>query len=57
MAPFVIGNVTESSIKDIWLSKGKNAWKNPRVVEYINSIDSEKQQGNWINHVDDDIVL
>lgn len=33
--PFVIGNVQSGSIQDIWTKKGKNAWNNNTVVEYV----------------------
>lgn len=57
MAPFTIGNVLEDSIKNIWDRNGKNAWHNPKVIEFIKSIDNEKQQGNILNHVNADIRL
>lgn len=57
MAPFTIGNVCEKSIKEIWKEKGRDAWQNPKVIDYINSIDKEKQQGNIKNHVSDDIRI
>lgn len=57
MAPFTIGNVLENSIIDIWQTKGRTAWHNPKVLDYINSIDKEKQQGNIQNHVNNDIRL
>lgn len=57
MVPFTIGNVLEESLKSIWDKKGKDAWHHPKVIEYINSIDSEKQVGNIQNHVVDDIRI
>ena len=57
MAPFTIGNVLENSINDIWQTKGRTAWNNSKVLDYISSIDKEKQQGNIKNHVNDDIRL
>lgn len=57
MAPFTIGNVLENSIIDIWQTKGRTAWHNPKVLDYINSIDKEKQQGNIQNHVNNDIRI
>lgn len=57
MAPFTIGNILEEDIKSIWDSKGKDAWKNPKVLDFIKSIDSEKQMGNILNHVSEDIRL
>lgn len=57
MAPFVIGNVLEKSVKEIWLDKGINAWQSQKVVEFINSIDEDTQEGNLKNHVDADILI
>ena len=57
MAPFVIGNVLEKSVKEIWLDKGINAWQSQKVVEFINSIDEDNQEGNLKNHVDADILI
>ena len=57
MAPFTIGNVLEESIRLIWDKKGNEAWHNPKVVDFIKSIDRDKQQGNIMNHVSDDIRL
>jgi len=57
MAPFVIGNVLEKSVKELWLDKGINAWHNSKVVEFINSIDEDNQEGNLKNHVDADILI
>lgn len=57
MAPFTIGNVLEEPIHLIWDKKGKDAWHNPKVIDFINSIDSDKQQGSIINHVSEDVRL
>lgn len=57
MAPFVIGNVLEESIKDIWYKKGRDAWHNRRVLDYIESLDNESQKGNILNHVSEDIKI
>ena len=57
MAPFVIGNVLEKSVKELWLDKGINAWHNSKVVEFVNSIDEDNQEGNLKNHVDADILI
>ena len=57
MAPFTIGNVLEESIKSMWDKKGRDAWQNPKVLEFISSIDAEKQRGNILNHVSDDIRI
>ena len=57
MAPFIIGNVLEKSVKEIWCDKGINAWHNQKVVEFINSINEDNQEGNLKNHVDADILI
>ena len=57
MAPFTIGNVLNTSIKNMWLEKGINAWQSQEVQDYINSIDEDKQTSNIKNHVDVDIAL
>lgn len=57
MAPFVIGNVLDNSIKDIWLSKGINAWQSKEVQDFIASVNDETQSGNIENHVAQDIIL
>ena len=57
MAPFIIGNVLEKSVKEIWRDKGINAWHNQKVVEFVNSIDEDNQEGNLKNHVDADILI
>lgn len=57
MVPFTIGNVLEESIRSIWNRNGNTAWNNPKVLDYIKSIDNEKQRGNIMNHVSDDIRI
>ena len=57
MAPFTIGNVLESSIKDMWLAKGIEAWHSEAVKNFISSIDEDKQTSQIKNHVDLDIAL
>lgn len=42
LIPFFFGNVHEEKLEDIWESM-KHAWrKNPQVIEFINSINSEE---------------
>jgi len=36
--PFKVGNVMEESIQSIWDNVGKNAWINPKILKYIESI-------------------
>ena len=57
MAPFTIGNVLETSIKEMWLNKGINAWQSKAVKDFIMSIDEDKQTSELKNHVDVDIAL
>lgn len=57
MAPFVIGNVLEQPLKEIWMAKGIDAWTNEKVKEYIASINFENQTVKIQNHVDGDIRL
>ena len=57
MAPFVMGNVLKESFHDMWLARGNNIWNDPRVIEFINSVDEDKQYGSIRNYVDDDIIL
>lgn len=40
VAPFKIGNVRTSSVKDIWNNIGRNVWEHPRLIEYVKSIKS-----------------
>lgn len=56
MVPFTIGNVNESSIKDIWERKGINAWHDSKVKDFIMSVNSD-QKGCIANHVYADIRL
>ncbi len=57
MAPFVIGNVLEAPLKDIWIQKGINAWQDPRVTAFVASIDQREQKGSIQNHLMRDIRL
>jgi len=38
IAPFVIGNVRKEPISEIWKKRGRDAWKHPRVQEFVKSI-------------------
>ena len=38
LAPFVIGNVREKNLADIWRDIGCNAWNHSRVREYVASL-------------------
>ena len=57
MAPFTIGNVLNDSIKNIWLTKGIDAWQSDAVKNFIAAIDEDKQTSAIMNHVDVDIAL
>lgn len=57
MAPFTLGNVFEKSVKEIWLTKGIDAWNLQTVKDFIANIDENKQMSDVKNHVDKDIAL
>ena len=57
MAPFIIGNVLNTSLKELWMKHGINAWKSERVQKFIASINEETQKGNIQNQVDKDILV
>ncbi len=57
MAPFIIGNVFEKSIKEMWLEKGIDAWQSDVVKSFIAAIDENAQTSTIMNHVDADIAL
>ncbi len=58
MAPFVIGNVLDSPFAEIWKTKGADCWKNPSVLNYINSIDPISNRSHYhYNHVSQDIII
>ena len=57
MAPFTIGNVLEKSVKEIWLTKGIDAWQSDAVKNFIAAIDEDRQTSAIMNHVDVDIAL
>ena len=40
VAPFKIGNVKETSIKNVWDKIGMHVWEHPRLIEYVKSIKS-----------------
>ena len=57
MAPFTIGNVLETPLKEIWLAKGIDAWQSDDVKNFVASIDEDAQTAAIMNHVDTDIAL
>lgn len=57
MAPFVMGNVLEEDFYDIWQRRGRRIWSDPRVQEFIASVDEEAQSGAIRNYVDADVRL
>ena len=57
MAPFTIGNVLKKSVKEIWLEKGIDVWNSDAVKNYVASIDEDRQEGNYKNHVEPDVKL
>jgi len=58
LAPFVIGNVREESLQDIWLNKGVNAWRHPDVVRYLKNADLITAENDYLtNYNGEDIRL
>ena len=57
MAPFVMGNVLEEAFYDIWQRRGRRIWSDPRVQEFIASVDEEAQSGAIRNYIDADVRL
>lgn len=57
MAPFTIGNVLNQTLKEIWLSKGIEAWQSDAVKNFVASINEDAQTSTIINHVDIDVAL
>lgn len=57
MAPFIIGNVLKTPLKQLWQEKGITAWQSPLVQEYIASIHDDGTGATIRNHVDRDIIL
>lgn len=57
MAPFIIGNVLDTPLKELWQTKGIHAWQSPKVQQYIQSIHYDRQVGNIRNHVDKDVLI
>ena len=58
LAPFVIGNVMEEEIGEIWRKKGVIAWQHPTVRGYLHNADliSGENKG-FVNYLDKDIRL
>lgn len=59
IAPFKIGNVLEEDIYSIWDNIGRNVWRHPKVVEYVNSIKSSEDLRTMESRVnlDEDVLL
>lgn len=56
MAPFVVGNVISDDFYEVWNNKIDKAWKNEKVVSYINRYD-ENSNNELINYITKDIIL
>ncbi len=57
-APFVIGNVLEDDFCEIWNKKAHDAWKNPKVISYVNHFeDFADVNYEHKNYFDDDIKI
>lgn len=48
MAPFIIGNVREETLEEIWLKKGVTAWQHPDVVRYLENTDLVTAKNNYL---------
>lgn len=57
MAPFTIGNVLKETVKNIWLTKGIDAWRSDLVKNFVAAIDEDRQASNYKNHVEADVAL
>lgn len=55
--PFTIGNVLNKPFSSIWKEKGSVCWNNPRITEYIDSLELDKYNIKHINHVTPDIKI
>jgi MoaA/NifB/PqqE/SkfB family radical SAM enzyme len=57
IAPFVMGNVANAPFYEQW-QKGRYAWQDKRVKEYISSVDLYSGRSSMHqNHINSDIVL
>lgn len=57
MAPFVIGNVLTDDFADIWTKKIFDAWKHPKVLDFITSFDDNDRNLLFVNHLEGDIYI
>lgn len=58
LAPFVIGNVLEESLKKIWQSRGVFAWEHPMAVKFLENVDVVSGEfSGAVNYLDKDIRL
>lgn len=55
--PFIIGNVMESSISDIWKNAGINCWNSIEVNQYISELDECGYHPTHQNHIDPDMKI
>lgn len=54
--PYIIGNVRENSVKEIWEDMGSNVYEHPTVAEFISKICSEKDIMDNLPDIDSDTV-
>lgn len=55
--PFIIGNVLENNIADIWRNLGADCWSHPRIEKYISELNEFGIHPFHKNHNDFDIKL
>lgn len=58
VAPFVIGNLFEDELSNIWRKKGIGAWQNTRIQEFYEAIDEITNTNSLnTNYVDKEILI
>ncbi|MDT1012016.1 radical SAM protein [Plesiomonas shigelloides] len=55
--PFVVGNVKNNTVKEIWLANGSHCWNHPDVTQYISALDQYGNHPTHKNHIDPDMVI
>lgn len=57
LAPFVIGNILEDDFKKVWTNRLLDAWRDQRVLEYIEGFGDDDRNHSFVNYVDQDVYL
>ena len=57
MTPFIIGNVLDDDLYEIWNKKSASCWDDPRVVDYIDHMDMQTGYSTSLNYTDNDILI